>query len=61
MPSKRMEPLSTLPVLEGRSRRIDRAVVVFPAPVSPTRPIVLPFPILRSIPLTASTVSRSVL
>jgi hypothetical protein len=60
-PWKRMEPLRIRPVLLGRRRRMLRAVVVLPAPVSPTRPMVLPLPMRRSMPFTAATVSRSVL
>lgn len=60
-PLKSTCPLSTFPVMAGRSRRMVRAVVVFPAPVSPTSPKVFPLSIWRLMPLMASTVSRSVL
>ena len=51
---------STTPGGSGTSRRMDRAVVVLPAPVSPTRPMALPFSMRRSRPLTALTTPSSV-
>ena len=48
------------PTLEGSSRMIASAVVVLPAPVSPTRPNVSPLFIDRLMPLTALTTSSSV-
>ncbi len=48
------------PVLFGSNRRMLNAVVVFPAPVSPTSPSVSPFLSVKLIPLTAYIVSSSV-
>ena len=51
---------STTPGGSGTRRSIARAVVVFPAPVSPTRPNVFLYPSFRLIPLTAYTMPSSV-
>ena len=56
-----ISPPTIRPVFSGRSLKMLNAVVVFPAPVSPTSPQVSPFLILRFIPFTAFTVSKSVL
>ena len=56
----RTEPLGTRPMVSGRRRRMARAVVVFPAPVSPTIPMASPFFSEKDTPLTALTVSSSV-
>ena len=48
-----MDPDVTLAVLSGSSLRIEYAVVLFPAPVSPTIPSVSPFWRLKSMPFTA--------
>ena len=42
LPSKTISPEGTRAGGSGRMRRIARAMDVFPAPVSPTRPMVLP-------------------
>ena len=54
-PSKRISPPMIFPGRLGRcSRRIDRAVVVLPAPVSPDQTQASrPCPMVRSRPLTA--------
>ena len=52
-------PLFILPVGPVINLIIPRAVVVFPAPVSPTSPNVSPSAISTLIPLTACTVSSS--
>ena len=49
----------TKPGGEGISRRIDKPVVVLPAPVSPTRPMVSPLASLKLTPLRACTTSLS--
>ena len=54
-PLKRMLPLRISPVRSGNSRSTERAVVVFPAPVSPTSPRVSPFSSCRFTPLRAWT------
>ena len=59
-PSKRTEPLSTSPGGSGTRPMMPRAVVVFPAPVSPTRPMLSPFSRVKETPFTAETVSSSV-
>ena len=59
-PSKRMEPSRIFPVFSASRRRMLRAVVDLPAPVSPTRPRVSPSFTVKLTPLTAYTVSRSV-
>jgi len=53
LPSKRISPAAIFPGGVEIRRMMLSAVVVFPAPVSPTRPTVLPASILRSMPLTA--------
>ena len=60
MPRNSMVPDSMTPVGLGSSLRMERAVVVLPAPVSPTRPRLCPSPMSMEIPLTAFTVSSSV-
>ena len=52
-PSSQISPSVILPILLGNSRMIERAMVVFPAPVSPTTPRVSPLSMERSSPLTA--------
>ncbi len=52
-PSSSIFPPVTKPIRAGSIRMMLMAVVVFPAPVSPTRPIVSPYPRLRLSPLTA--------
>ena len=54
-PSSLMLPSTITPGGSGISRNRDRPVVVFPAPVSPTRPRVFPLPISRSRPFNACT------
>jgi len=58
-PSKRIRPETILPWGSWIIFRMERAVVVLPAPVSPTRPRVAPRVRLRFSPLTAWTVSLS--
>ena len=55
LPLKYTFPLSTLAGGFGRIRRILSAVVVLPAPVSPTKPSASPSPTCRSRSLTAWT------
>ena len=59
-PSRRMEPFLITPGGSGTRRRIERAVVVFPDPVSPTSPNVFPCSNWISMPFTASTTPSSV-
>ena len=54
-PSNSMEPLGIRPVRSGSSRRMASAVVVLPAPVSPTSPRVSPLFRVRLTPFTAWT------
>ena len=58
-PQTRISPFLMTPGGDWIRLRIDSAVEVLPAPVSPTRPSVWPFFRLKEIPLTASTVSSS--
>src|SRR6266851_3722580 len=44
----------------GTSRRMEKAVIVFPEPDSPTMPTVSPRPTLKLIPSTAWTIPREV-
>ena len=60
-PSNRISPFVMKPVRSGSNFRILRAMVVFPAPVSPTRPRVSPLSSSRLIPFKAYTSSSSVL
>ena len=53
VPANRIDPLAIRPTFSGSSFKMLRAVVVFPAPVSPTRPRVSPLSRNRSIPFTA--------
>src|SRR5213594_411744 len=53
-PSKQMEPRTMRP-LYGRSRMRARAVVVFPQPLSPARPIASPRSTSKEAPSTACT------
>ena len=59
-PSKRISPDRTTPGGEGIRRMMPSAVVVLPAPVSPTKPRVSPRPSRRFRPSTACTVPLSV-
>ena len=60
-PSNRISPSVIKPVRSGRSFMILKAMVDFPAPVSPTSPRVSPFSRSRSTPFKAYTSSSSVL
>jgi len=59
-PSNRIDPFTISPGGSGTSPMIPRAVVVFPAPVSPTRPILSPLSREKVMSFTACTVSSSV-
>ena len=59
-PSRVMLPFLIFPGGLGTRFRIDSAVVVLPAPVSPTRPSVFFLPMLNVSPFTAQTQPSSV-
>jgi hypothetical protein len=48
-----IKPPTVTPGGAGTSLNMDKPVVVFPAPVSPTKPRVLPFSISKSISFRA--------
>ena len=56
IPSRKISPLRNFAGGSGRMRSMDLAMVVFPAPVSPTRPRVSPFFMSKETPLTAWTI-----
>src|SRR5256885_2793111 len=59
LPSNRISPRTIFP-LYGRSRMMERAVVVLPQPLSPARPRASPSPTSNDTPWTARTVPACV-
>src|SRR2546425_12525457 len=59
LPSNRISPRTIFP-LYGRSRMMERAVVVLPQPLSPARPRASPSPTSNDTPSTAWTVPACV-
>jgi hypothetical protein len=58
-PESHISPPFIRPWGSGTKFKMDKAVVVLPAPVSPTSPSVLPGAITMSMPFTADTTSSS--